>query len=45
MDGVPKIETILRDLESKGLSVGLGKSPLDRPQGIPEKACRVEGAP
>jgi hypothetical protein len=28
---VPKIETILRDLESKGLSVGLGKRSPDQP--------------
>jgi hypothetical protein len=33
----PKIETILRNLESKGLSVGPGKRSLDRPQNIPEK--------
>jgi hypothetical protein len=42
---VPKIETILRDLESKGLSVALGKRSLDQPQNIPEKPSRVEGAP
>jgi hypothetical protein len=41
---VPKIETILPDLESKGLSVGLGKSSLDQTQSIPGKACRLEGA-
>lgn len=39
---VAEIETILRDLESKGLSVGLGERSLDQPQNIPEKPSRVE---
>jgi len=45
IDTGAEIETILRDLESKGLCVGLGKRPLDRPQNIPETPSRVEGAP